>query len=135
MNEDVFLVFVHFALIAIGAAVWLFREWESNFNWQSYRASSFIWIVMTALVVAGFINRSDSELLLGIWIALSLFFVFRVLRVGRNIGEGRKLAWMLLMALPVSGWILYRTRFPHFHGIDAEAARLNLTRNDLRPQI
>ena len=67
---------------------------------------------------------SDSYVLLGIWIFISVAFAIQIVRRPEPLPGMKRLIWLILMMLPVAGWILYFKRFPHLHGIEAEAGRL-----------
>lgn len=122
MDEGVFLVFVPFALLAIAVAILFIRGFESALGIDRWRLSTFVWTTSITLIVMGFINMSDSWLLLGAWITISVLFVFQVVERADEIQRGRHLLWALLLITP-GGWVLYFTRFPHFHGIDADSER------------
>jgi hypothetical protein len=75
---------------------------------------------MVTVLVAGFINLSDSVLLLGAWVLISGFLLLQVIRKSGEIGRYYHLPWALLVFTP-GGWLLFLIRFPHLHGIDAMA--------------
>jgi hypothetical protein len=105
------------------------KHFEDEVLWIRFRLSSAAWIVLTAMVAAGFINLSDSWLLVGCWLAVSGTLARRVVRAIPD-SRWHRTFWFSLVCLPVSGWILYATRFPHIHAIDALADRLE--RDDAR---
>ena len=122
MDEEVFLVFVPFALVIAGIAIFAVRRWESSLCWERCRISTALWTTMVTVLVAGFINMSDSVLLLGAWVLISGFLLLQVIRKSGEIGRYYHLPWALLVFTP-GGWLLFLIRFPHLHGIDAMALR------------
>ena len=124
MDEDVFLVFVPFGLVVAAVAVFFVRNWEAALDWDRFRPSTLSWTTMVSLIVLGFMNMSDSAILLAAWLLISGAFIRQVFLHADKIQRNRHVLWALFLLTP-GGWILYFTRFPHFHGLDAEAARLH----------
>lgn len=124
MNEDVFLVFALLGTILVIFCLRVVRHCEDAVLWMRYRLSSALWISVTAMIAAGFINMSDLWLLLVAWLCFSAYLVRQIARHYRGT-RWKRLAWFSLVFLPLSGWILYFSRFPQFHAVDAHAARMD----------
>lgn len=99
MDEDVFLVFVGIAVAAIGLALIPVRQQEENNEWTRFRFSSFVWIVLTAMITAGFINMSDSWLVVAGWLLVSGFFIFQACTRLEG-STALKCFWAFLILLP-----------------------------------
>ena len=124
MNEEVFLIFLIPAAAAIAFCLFLVSNWEAEHLWHRFRFSTMIWVSLTAIIAAGFINMSDSFTILGCWAVISGYLGMRILQSVHG-APWKRVVWFALVLLPVSGWILYFNRFPHLHADDAIAARMN----------
>ncbi len=120
MNEEVFLVFALLAAAFVGVCLTVVRSFEDEVLWFRFRFSTVVWVGLTTMVAAGLINMSDSWPILCGWVLASCFFAQRAF-LSTSLALWQKVVWALLAMLPVSGWILFFSRFPHLHGMEASA--------------
>ena len=117
-HDDVKVGGYHVNYSTSGEAVSIYEPGQ-----RSFRPSTLVWTSMTTLIVFGFLNLLESYILLAFALGVSSLFILQVFRRAGEIQPGRHLLWALFLLTP-GGWLLYLRRFPHFHGLDADAARL-----------
>ena len=134
MNEDGFLSFVPFGIAAAVLGTLLFRSWEATLSWERYRPSVVLPTALPGLIIMGFINMSDSLLLLGLYLLVSAPLALLACCT-RSLSGFDRILLAIVAFLPFSGWFFFGFRFPHLHGIDANAERLGLDPSEILPRF
>ena len=106
-----------FFWICVLICFFVFRYVESRTGWDRNRISTLLWVSATTIVTMSFLADEGSAVINSIAISVGLIYCFRIWRVPFDLSIRRRMIWSMVALLPVTGWILYHTRFPRVHAL------------------